>query len=568
MNDAEEQTESKEQADDVSVGKEQQTTITDDKSKTQSTEAFGTIEEDADQAAFNDAIKAANTSGTDQKSTERDTLAEQSSDAESAPSSRKHTGRQQSMSIQSKIRSTSFRQSGPLSPSALPDSDDSLYRKQVQRIEELEKDNTRLLREANEGESRWRKSEEELEELREKAAEAGSNSEIEKLREEINSLRRSSRASVSAGVGRARQASVSNSNEDADALKKELEAKESTIADLQLELSRMRSQVSAQTEGRETHSEQVAALQSNLDRAENGVKRLEAELADSKKAVTRASEKTLADGTEKTSRETKIKALERENEKYKVENEELIKKVDVLEKKVEAMAKLHREAEQRYNTKLSSAEAQAKEVHVTRSKMEGLEREITRLREARKRTMSGDGDDDGLDELEDEERKRLEQRVRELEGEVFDLRRGVWRDKRKELQPGMTEEDGDEFDDVDLSGSGFRSRTRSTTSQGPFIQHSGFTQVLSSGLAAFTSSGNTDGQNTRPRNDSLLQDFDDDAFDEQEFARLQREEELKKMVEHVREVKRGLKKWTGWRLDLVDARRGGGGWGVGEVFDI
>jgi hypothetical protein len=69
----------------------------------------------------------------------------------------------------------------------------------------------------------------------------------------------------------------------------------------------------------------------------------------------------------------------------------------------------------------------------------------------------------------------------------------------------------------------------------------------------------------------LLQEFDDDgddAFDEHAFARAQQEEEARKMVEHVREVKRGLKQWTGWRLDLVDARRVGGGVGFGEIFDV
>jgi hypothetical protein len=40
------------------------------------------------------------------------------------------------------------------------------------------------------------------------------------------------------------------------------------------------------------------------------------------------------------------------------------------------------------------------------------------------------------------------------------------------------------------------------------------------------------------------------------------------MVEHVREVKRKLKDWQGWRLDLVDVRRGGGGFGIGEIFEV
>ena len=42
-----------------------------------------------------------------------------------------------------------------------------IYRKQAARLEELEKENKRLAKEARDSEGRWRKTEEELEELRE-----------------------------------------------------------------------------------------------------------------------------------------------------------------------------------------------------------------------------------------------------------------------------------------------------------------------------------------------------------------------------------------------------------------
>ena len=41
----------------------------------------------------------------------------------------------------------------------------------------------------------------------------------------------------------------------------------------------------------------------------------------------------------------------------------------------------------------------------------------------------------------------------------------------------------------------------------------------------------------------------------------------KKRIERVKEVKRALKNWEGWRLDLVENRRGGGE-GVGEIFEV
>lgn len=94
-----------------------------------------------------------------------------------------HT-RQPSLSLQSRMRSSSFRRTsvsqGPLSPTtnatkspSLPplssegDAVTEIYRKQASRLDELEKENRRLAKEAGESESRWRKTEEELEELRE-----------------------------------------------------------------------------------------------------------------------------------------------------------------------------------------------------------------------------------------------------------------------------------------------------------------------------------------------------------------------------------------------------------------
>ncbi len=104
--------------------------------------------------------------------------------------------RQPSLTLQSKMRSSSFRASsgGPLSPNYLPFSPDGdtapdIYRKQALRIEELEMENKRLAKEATDGERRWKKAEEELEELREAEDDttsknnvsSGSSGDLEKL---------------------------------------------------------------------------------------------------------------------------------------------------------------------------------------------------------------------------------------------------------------------------------------------------------------------------------------------------------------------------------------------------
>ena len=555
---------------------------------------------DADEADFNAAIKAATTDPQDDtvavKSPETDAFPDVSADGQKRS---RHPGRQASISLQSKLRSTSFRDTaaGLQSPGAVS----------LQRVEELERDNKRLAEEAAEHESRWRRFEEQLEELREEHMGSG-NKEIEALRTEIEVLKRQQRtgSTTSATGGKAsRRESGANMLEDGGAgLMKDLEAKDSTIADMQLEISRLRSQISSQTEGTSSHDTQISALQASLGSAEGRLKSAENELADTKKALGRASEKSVQDGTERTSKDTKLRALERDLETTTTKLNEANTKTAQLEKKIEAMNKLHREAEARTASKLASVEQTSREIPALRTKIATVEAENARIREKHKRAVSGGGADEGLDELEDEGRNKLERRIRELEGQVFDLQRGVWRDQRTAMQPDLAadgsalpsrpsldnasriqHEEG--FDEVDLSGNTSTSRrpsaffgnsnaSRAATASPP--KHSNFTQYLSSGLNAFMAptspppGGEGSGLINRPRNDSLLLDDDDAMFDEAAFARAQQEEEMKKMVAHVREVKRGLGKWKGWRLDLVEVRmsEGGDGYGVGagEIFEV
>ncbi|KAL8696909.1 MAG: hypothetical protein Q9201_007417 [Fulgogasparrea decipioides] len=171
-----------------------------------------------------------------------------------------------------------------------------------------------------------------------------------------------------------------------------------------------------------------------------------------------------------------------------------------------------------------------------------------------------------MDELEDEERGKLEAKIRGLEAEVFDLRRGVWREKRRAMSTSHPDGEeavgptspGSRFDEVDLSGppSYFTSgnRRQSTTTKS-----SGFTNVFN----AFTGGGGA-----RDRKDSiglLSDDGTEGGFDEEAFRQAQQEEERKR-IERVREVKRGLREWEGWRMDVVDMRMGAGG--AGEIFDV
>jgi myosin heavy subunit len=517
------------------------------------------------------------------------------------PKASDHTdSRQVSISIESKLRSDSFRRTsaaGPLSPSTTsvllpdltPDGDtmSDIYRKQASRLDELERENKRLEKQAREIEARRRQSEEELEGLREASGEVTAFKVQAQKVEESHLLIIGLKAEIAALQRQLQQRGHSNSvskptrspgilgvhTSSPDSLRREVESKDSTITDMEIEISRLRSELSAQNSSWEARADQISALQHNLASTQKKLRSVEGELADSKKALSRASEKAVKEGVEKTSSDTKFKALERELGGVSATRDEMVKKVENLERKMETMNKLHRETEARSAAKLSAAEMQGREVGILKARLVAAENEILKLREERegrkKREILG-ADDDGLDELEDEERLRLERRVRELESEVFDLKRGVWRERRQAMQPeaGMdgtpNKDDAGDFDEVDLSGSGPLNHNRSLAAQSLQQKHSSFSTVLNSGLAAFRG---TPEHSNRPRQDSLHRELDDDSpFDEEAFALAQREEEASMMAEHIREVKRKLRDWEGWRLDLVDARKSATG--MGEIFHV
>ncbi|CAD6574108.1 MAG: hypothetical protein ASARMPREDX12_006383 [Alectoria sarmentosa] len=507
-------------------------------------------------------------------------------DAPETPAHNPAHGRQPSLSIQSKMRSSSFRRQslsqGPLSPTAkspdlpilTPDGDsvNSIYRKQAARLDELERENRRLAREAQENEKRWKQTEEELEELREASGDVArlksrvekadaENEEFNKVKQENTSLQRqnsqlqsqSSKRHASSPSVTATSSSLSSS------LQAQLDSKSSTIESMEMEISNLRSRLDKSASSTTTHSEQVSALEEKLERAERAAGAAQRELSDVKKSLERASEKAVKEGSERTSNETKIRSLGREAEESKKNAEESLQRVDTLEKKLAALTNLHKDSDGRRQAGERERERLEKEASEMRRRLAGLENENLRLREererARKREASGT-DDEGVDELEDEERRRLESKVRNLEGEVYELRRGVWREKRRELSSVDGDEGpaspGSRFDDIDLSGGTPSYRRQSVA--GP--RGSGFQNVLSSGFSALTGGGGRESLETFEGDD----EFDEDAF------RLAQEEEARKRVERVREVKRGLKDWEGWKMDIVDVRAGGGG--AGEMFDI
>lgn len=264
----------------------------------------------------------------------------------------------------------------------------------------------------------------------------------------------------------------------------------------------------------------------------------------------------MAEGSSRSSAETRLAQLEAELGAAQRAADDATRRAATLEKKVEALAALRRGPDARAGPPPDAQrlEREAAELRAENGRL--------RAEAARRRGAEAAGDEAALEELEDEERRRAAARVRELEAEVFELRRGVWRERRRDLQPGL--DDGGAgaapFDDVDLSAAGASPRGA------PRHGGSTFSDVISSGISAFTGGTRraSGGRQTLPPRKQSLGLMSDDEFDfDPEAFRLAQEEEQRKRVERIREVKRGLTKWQDFRLDLVDIRRPMGG-----VFEI
>ncbi|KAL1836078.1 hypothetical protein VTJ49DRAFT_5613 [Mycothermus thermophilus] len=352
-------------------------------------------------------------------------------------------------------------------------------------------------------------------------------------------------------------------------LEAQLRSKTTTIETMELEMSRLRAQVERLSVSASAPSDQITALEEKLARAEQAAGLAQRELADVKAELDVASKRVVREGSARASAETKIRALEQEAAAATAARDEMAKKVEALEKKVATLTTLHKEQDGRMQALRREKERAEQDVREVREKLERAEAENLRLR--KKDAAEGGGDDEGVDELEEEGRRRLERRVRELEAENTDLRRGIWRDKRREMQVGPDEATAaaglghhhGRFETVDLGGGGAGGGAP-TAKKGP----AGLGDLLATGLNVLTGAaagGGGGGGGGHGYDDGLLED-DDMEFDEEAFRKAQ-EEEQKLRIERIKEIKRSLKNWEGWRLDLVENRRGGGE-GIGEIFEI
>ncbi|KAF2851619.1 M protein repeat protein-like protein [Plenodomus tracheiphilus IPT5] len=496
-------------------------------------------------------------------------------------------GRKPSVAIESRQRSESFYRSGaPVSPGPLSPGGggvtSEVYREQAQKIEELEKENKRLAGEVKENQTKWRKGEEELEELRESKGDVAvaveKAKEADKLKTEVESLKRQLSQLQTQNSKSIRRTSTASPSQTAslDDLNAQVASKSATIESLELDISNVNRQLSEQTKQNNELQTKVSNLESALQKAEQEASSTRTELTDLKANLDKAGEQAEKEGSDRDSAQTRVAQLEAELGAANRKASDSISRAELLEKKIETLTQLHRDNDARSQTRLQEQKKIEREATELRTRITGLSNENARLREAEQRRRKADLgsiEDTSVQELLDEERDRLLAKVRELEEENFELKRGVWRDRRRDMQPSIEDQEGSidpysivrnnssGFDDVDLSGHA------PSRNQMPNRTHSSFQDVIQSGISAFTGSQNAAHRRSdaasknRPRQESLAS-LDEFEIDEEAF-RLAQEEEAKRRLERVREVKRGLNNYKGWRADLVDIRVGMGG-----VFEI
>ncbi|KAL1592772.1 hypothetical protein SLS60_011188 [Paraconiothyrium brasiliense] len=476
-------------------------------------------------------------------------------------------GRKPSMAVESRQRSASFYRAagGPTSPTATTPGggvSSDIYREQAQRIDELEKENKRLATEVEQGEARWKKGEEELEELREGRGEAAlaaeKAKEAEKLKSEVESLKRQLSQLQTQSSKSSKRASTPNQSASIDDLNAQVASKSETIESLELEISNLNKQAADQTSKQNELQARITALETSLQKAEQEASSTKTELSDLKANLEKAGEQAAKEGSDRDSAQTRIAQLEAELGAANRKASDSISRAELLERKIETLTQLHRDNDARNQTRLQEHKKIEREAAELRTRVTGLSNENARLREAEQRRRKadlGNIEDSSVQELVDEERDRLLAKVRELEEENFELRRGVWRDKRTAMQPGMDDHSND-FDDVDLSGSTPTARRASGR------QTSSLQDVIQSGISAFTGTSRQRGTSAPKERQGSLGSLDSFEFDEDAFRQAQ-EEEGKRRLERVREIKRGLGQYKGWRADFVDVRVGMGG-----VFDI
>ena len=451
----------------------------------------------------------------------------------------KADGKESSAARESRERSKSFRQSSD----AVSEGAKKTHEKHSARIEELEAENTQL--------------KEDLEAQKSAAAKNdASTQEIERLRKELDAARR-------------HQKPKSNSSD----LTAQLATKTTVLESLELELSTLRHTLDTTKQSLSDAEARARAAEESSSSAETRLQELKTSLE--------AQPDAEKDDEKPEDPSKKIALLTSDLHSAQSAFTQSTTRIAALEARATTLQKLHSDAETQHATqtrsRIAELESARAEIATLKKRLSSTTNENARLRSSSTSSppqADNDEDDDAVDELEDEARAKLEERVRALEAENFELRRGVWKARRTELQgelspdhpasPGL-------FDDVDLNTPHpGMSRSLSSQGQGMGAAFGNFVNAFNKQIGEIAGGTPSNQQRYRAMSGGARASFDDEEFDEGAFAaasqaedETRRAEELAR-IERVKEVKRGLVEWKGWRVDLVDLRGGP----MAGVFDV
>ncbi|KMU75821.1 hypothetical protein CISG_05218 [Coccidioides immitis RMSCC 3703] len=279
----------------------------------------------------------------------------------------------------------------PLSPDG--NTAPELFRKQALRLEELERENKRLEQELETADARWKKSEEQLEDLREANTETVELKErlvtaekkaeyVEKLKAEITALQRQNSHLQTKSHRSSNSVTVSGKPESPPSeLQSQLESKSATIEAMELEISNLRAQLASQTEKASTIETQLSSLKDELSSVRAALDKEEKEHANTKSRMDRMIEKSVSEGVTQASTQTLISNLKDELEQVNSAKAEAENRTATMEKKLEALGNLHKESEIRHQARLRERDKFEKDVLTLRRKLVTIE---TRTRGSRR----------------------------------------------------------------------------------------------------------------------------------------------------------------------------------------
>jgi len=304
---------------------------------------------------------------------------------------------------------------------------------------------------------------------------------------------------------------------------------------MEIDLNKLRSEL-------ERTQKSLSTAEQSLKEKEYANEALQEQLSAAQRGLEAASTKISEEATQHSALMSQLAAAKEELEITKSDIKKKNAQITNLDKDHYTLKTMYRDAEAKSQESSRTAITKAREAQDLEDALAEAKRNASQLEAEREdlkikleralaenRKLTGganaSSDRDEVDELEDAERKRLRERVRALE-EQLDAERK--RQPHHEPQPPSATPTR-------------HNRGMSMVSEGSFLSDDAdFGELMKQQMAA-------------------ARDKEEATAEERKRAEMER-------LERIRDVKRGLEKWKGWRMDLTLV--GGSPHGLGEMFEV